>query len=467
MRRYIVLLALVVCPAAHAAALPTGIPAPGFGLDQAAGAPTAFVNNTHIAATDTNNPLGTATRPRRTMPTTLPAGTVVEVRGGPYAAGVNTWTAQGTRTAPVFVVGVGNPVFTGNGSGDRLRYAGSYFVIEGLTFRGVQHEITGTAVAIRRSEITATNNHAVIVKGPGTVLYRDTIHHNGNADALVENDTHGVYVTPGTYYTWVLENQIYRNGGDGVQVGSDLTGDPYVRYAFVAGNTIHEDRENGVDVKRAQDVVVSQNTIYGYVVRDSSGGESVVVHGQPQRVWVVDNVVFGSHQGIVCTGANGYYVLGNLILGIRHPAGAPYDPVSLWGASGVLTYNTTGSVHANNTIWASDAGISIPNGGRTDVVDNIAGGLTGASSGVRVASAVLRLGSVVGNNLGTDPGFVAPASGDFHLKATAAAAIDRGVGHVAYETYRATYGVGLDRDVYGGARRTGTTVDIGAAELVK
>ena len=149
---------------------------------------------------------------------------------------------------------------------------------------------------------------------------------------------------------------------------TNFTNDLNLSYTFIGGNTIHEDRENGVDIKRAQDVIVSQNTIYGYVVRDSSGGEAVVVHSGPQRVLIVNNVVARSHQGLVSTGATGYYVVGNLILGIQHAAGAAYDPASIWSTSGVLTYNTAGSVHVNNTIWFSDSGISVPNGGRTEVV---------------------------------------------------------------------------------------------------
>jgi hypothetical protein len=355
-------------------------------------------------------------------------------------------------------------VFYGNGTGDRLRTAGSFLVIEGLTFIGVKHEVVGSAIAIRRSEIRNTRTVGVVVSGQGTVLFKNSIHENGDANAATEFDAHGVFVVPGTNYTWVLQNHIYKNGGDGVMVGAEDPNSVRPTNVFISGNMIHEDRENGVDIKRAVDVVVSQNVIYGYVLRSSSSGEAIVVHDDPELVWIVNNVVGASQQGIVCTGANGYYVVGNVVVGIRHNPSYAYDPDSLWGASGILTYNTTNSVHVNNTIWASDAGISIPTGVATEVVNNIAGGLTGATSGIRVADVVRRSGSTVANNIGFNPGFVSTATSDFHLTA-GSPAINAGLPHWIFAAFASRYGVPLNRDLYGGTRVVGGAIDIGAVEF--
>ena len=77
---------------------PAGIPAPSFGIVEQPGTPTHYVDNTNTAATDTLNPNGSPTRPRLTVPTALPAGAVVEVRGGPYnlTASSTIWYAAGT-----------------------------------------------------------------------------------------------------------------------------------------------------------------------------------------------------------------------------------------------------------------------------------------------------------------------------------------------------------------------------------
>lgn len=462
MKFVVVLFALAVCAAAEGA-LPTAIPKPGFGLTEQPGSPTVFVDNQNPAAVDTNNPNGTRTKPRRTVPTALAAGTVVEVRGGPYdlGNGLTTWTSSGTQAKPVFVMGVGNPVFRGNGSTTRIRSAGAFMVIDGFTFTGIQHEVFGNAVAIRDSDIGYIDATAVIITGQGDVIVNNSIHENGNADSPVEHDTHGVIVVPGSNYTWVLQNQIYRNGGDGVQIGSDSVNSIRPTNVFIGGNTIHEDRENAIDIKRAQDVIVSQNFIYGYVVRDSSAGEAIVTHAGPELVWIVNNVVANSQQGIVCTGARGYYVVGNIVMGIRHNPNYAYDPNSLWGASGVLTYNTDNAVHVNNTIWASDAGISIPTGTVIDVVNNIAGGLTGASAGIRVADVVRRNGSTVGNNLDINPGFA--SASDLRLT-FGSPAIDAGVMHWVYGVFSSRYKVAIDRDFSGGRRVVGASIDLGALE---
>jgi hypothetical protein len=463
-RLFVALFALSVCSPAFAA-LPTGIPAPPFGYAETPPAANYFVDNSNPAATDVNNPRGTPTRPRRSVPTTLPAGAVVEVRGGPYSTGLLTWTAQGTKSSPVFVIGVGSPVFQGNGTGDRLRAAGSYMLIDGFTFVGVKQEIVGAGIALRHSEVRQTYTTAVAISGPGALVYGNYIHDNGNANSLVEYDTHGVMIVPGTNGTWVIDNEIARNGGDAVQIGSDDPTQPIPQYAFVGGNTLHEDRENGVDIKRASNVIVSQNVIYGYVVRSSSAGEAIVVHAGPEQVWIINNAIGSSQQGIVCTGATGYYVVGNLIANIHHAPGATYDPNSLWGASGVLTYNTTNSVHVNNTIWASDAGISIPTGSMTEVVNTVTGGLTAGTAGVRVASAVVRTGAIVSNNVGVDAtSFIAPSSGDFRLTKSSPA-IDAGTTHWVYAAFQNTFGLPLGRDLYGATRIAGLRIDIGAAEF--
>lgn len=84
---------------------PIGIPRPEFGIEETyrmyddptnrnpaltytmnteGGYYTHYVDNTHPAATNTDNPYGTASKPRDTIPSPLPEGSVVEVHGGPY-----------------------------------------------------------------------------------------------------------------------------------------------------------------------------------------------------------------------------------------------------------------------------------------------------------------------------------------------------------------------------------------------
>lgn len=439
-----------------------GVPTPAFGLNTRPLTATHFVDNTHIAATDTGNPTGTALRPRRTVPTVLSAGAVVEIRGGPYSTGNLTWTSQGTLERPVFVIGVGNPLFQGDGMGHRLVTAGSFMIVEGLTFNGVKHDIVGQSMSLRNSVIRNTNTTAVVVLGNRTVLYNNEIHNNGDPNAITERDTHGVLVVPGAQYTWILRNNIHHNGGDAIQVGSVATTEPVAEYVYIAANYLHEDRENGVDIKMSRHVVVASNSIAGYYPRSSSAGEAIVVHNNPSFVWILNNAVGYASQGIVCTGADIYIVAGNVIANVR---GNGLNPSNLYSTSGILTYNSTRTFHVNNTISASDAGISLGGTTPTEVVNNIVTGLTQATVPIRFSSSTTRAASTVSNNYtGANPGFVDPARGDFRLLGSPLV-VDAGMNHFIFAAYRQIYGVAFGADLYGGQRQIGGAVDIGAAEF--
>src|SRR6185503_909125 len=90
---------------------PAGIPAPEFGVRERPGGVTHWVDNTNRQATDERNPYGSPSRPRLTVPASLAAGSVVEVRGGPYTMDTpgaqDTWVLAGEPARPVFVRGVG------------------------------------------------------------------------------------------------------------------------------------------------------------------------------------------------------------------------------------------------------------------------------------------------------------------------------------------------------------------------
>ena len=428
-----------------------------------AGTPTHHVNNALAAATDTNNPNGTATRPRRTIPATLPAGAVVRVSGGPYSLGNVTWTSQGTRSRPAIIVGVGRPLFQGDGASSWIRMSGNYLIVDGIIVDGGKVEAAGTAMVLRNSEIRNVDATAVVITGSGAVIYRNHVHHNGDSENPVERDTHGVFVMPGTYSTFVLENDIHHNGGDGVMVGSQNATEPWARYVFIGGNRIYEDRENGIDIKKSRDVVVSQNTVSGYRITSSSAGEAIVTHDTPQRIWILNNSVGYSEQGIVSTGAIGYIVAGNVIINIRHRPSLPYDPNSVWGAAGILTYSTSDSVHVNNTIWGSDAGISFANGTSTIMANNIVGARTEATGDLLFGSESARKASIIANNYSGNPGFVDPNAWDFRL--LPGTVVDgKGAAHTLSQAFQALYGVPLNRDLYGATRLYEVRSSIGAAE---
>lgn len=473
-----------------------GIPAPPFGISEQAGAATHYVDNMHPAATDTSNPYGSLTKPRLTVPTSLPAGAIVEVHGGPYTVST-TWTGQGTSAAPVFVKGVGAPVFLGG----KLYISGAYFIVEGLVFDGTPVRTTAANhVAFRSNEIRnfspGRNSSALVLAGTDLVAYSNHIHHNGDPASATEIDIHGIQVGSGALRVWVLDNHVHHNGGDSIQVNSGTT-EPWARYVYVGRNDFHEDRENAVDIKQSRDVIVSENRAYGYKPVSSDDGTAMVVHYQPERVWFLNNDISGSANGIRSSGAAGFYVLGNLIHAVHHLPGISYDPSSAYAAgTAVKSWSTAEMDAIGNTIFDVDAGISFPTGSKAEIVNNIIGGLAQPSHHVAVLSSTAASASVLTDNLfegavrikwggstvydlegfkaafpgkgqgclNADPAFEDRAAGNLRLQRISPA-VDAGTAHSVYATFQQLYGLDIAKDLDGVARPLGSAFDMGAYEF--
>ena len=474
---------------------PLGIPTPNFGITQQPGTANYYVDNTNASATDTSNPNGTPTRPRLTVPTLLPAGAVVEVRGGPYNLRSVIWTAQGTASAPVFVKGVGMPIFSGIEGVSQLIPLGTYFIIDGIVLEHLPLVIDKNIsnFAFRRSIVRyhspTVNSAAVVAGGTDVVIFGNEIHNNGDPLSTTEIDVHGIKFDTGTNRLWIVDNHIHHNGGDSVQLGNAVSAEPWARFIYIGRNVMHEDRENAVDIKQARDVILSQNAAYGYRNSTSSAGETFVTHSNPQRVWIIANYVTGSNQGIVGTGADGYYVIGNMITNIAHsPTDTTWDVNSIFRAAGILTYNTMNSYHVNNTLYRVDSGISYAGGtARTEIANNIIGGLLQPTFHIAIGNSTAASASVMSHNLldstarlkisgglqncssfanclNADPQFVDPGNNTFELRSSSPA-VDAGMTHSVFATFQSLYGIALSTDLKGSPRPWGRAYDIGAYEF--
>lgn len=514
------LLLLFLNSAARAYDFPTGIPAPDFGpvLGDAVSVPLPvnppawpgreapgyyYIDNTAASATDSANTYGFPNRPRQSIPKYLPAGSMVEVRGGPYhfTADANL-TLDGTATRPVFLYGVNHPVLAPL----KTVVSGSYFVFDGFALRNSVIHTKGMAYAvIRNNDVqgSAGTPNGVKINGNHVVVYNNNIHHHQG------DDKHGVNIMGGSHDVWILGNRLHHNGGDGIQFCNMCSASP-PRYVYIGGNVIYGNRENGVDLKYCNRVVISRNEIYNhwpsvagvrFCYDDGSGcttgssgseGESILVgsNGKPGNVWVLFNEVYDSNKGIRLQETSSGFVLGNVIHDVES-VGIEIEQTD----AGPVTA-------AFNTIHNTEKGIRGPRAQgvlRITLDDNILSGISGDSidilyagannptasnnlfyngggdiairwnsqaypaSGPEIDSLVAGSGNLVGN-----PMFSNTSASDFHVLA-AGAGVDRANSRLVTlnDQFRSIFGNGVSllRDFADAPRSSaGTGHDIGAYE---
>lgn len=474
---------------------PLGVPAPSFGVvEQPPAAPSSwtseragfyYVDNTHSLATDSLQ-YGYPGRPRRSIPTGVAAGAVVEVRGGPYTI-TNDLSigGNGTAAAPIFYKGVGRPRITSTARS--VNIYGAYVIAAGFEFVATQVVLVGHHNAVRDSEMRGlppAPGGSAIWTGNGSsdiVVLRNYIHHNGDPNATVENDIHGVLVGYGANRVWVVDNEMHDNGGDSVQVNSGSS--TLARFVYIARNRMHDEGENAVDIKTAQDVIVTQNACWAFEVAPGSDGTAIVVNddnasnGLNNRIIIIFNELSNSAVG-VRTQAYAY-VVGNVIRQIQNAA--------------ILSYGAHDIHVEHNTIYGVGRGLerSAGNvGNRVTFGNNIVNTRTwddvrivgNATSSSVLAYSLFQSPAIISWGGGTfsltsfvsthgctgcregSPRFVSPSTNDLRL-GTGSPAIGTALASSFYSWYQTQYGVNIAVDAAGKSRPgTDGKWDMGAFE---
>jgi Right handed beta helix region len=496
---------------------PLGIPAPSFGITDAAPSPSSarafyYVDASSPAADDSGNTYGSAGRPRRTIPDTLPAGAVVELHGeystpqtSPH--GIH---ARGTAEAPVFIRGVS--------AADRPRItscweiSGSYLVVENVEFAGCGGVVLLAPIdhaVLRHSDIHGSlQGGGVGVQswngGDATdvVIYDNLIHDNGDVHASYDQDAHGIAVGPHVSGLWVVDNKLYRNSGDGIQINAGSRAlQATTNHIWVGRNVAFDNKQSGFWVKQAVDVIFSQN--YSARHRPSNSSSGVCMGGQyaPEHVWFIDNQVWDCDYGIQIAsdsdlGFGRYvFIVGNLIARIHDSIGQ-FNAQTAWQNCGISLPGGVTRFVLENTIYDVDSGVCAPNGsGVVYLYDNIidqvsdagyhlffestqlaarsigaSDNLFGPDYRLRVGTRTIRTGPGGSpwrgrNGVVADMGWVDPANGDMRLKHDSPA-IDRGVMPQLqiWKYYQQRYGASIASDLYGTPRPIGSASDIGATE---
>jgi len=488
-------LALFALASAPAAAQPwtppTGVPMPSFGVvERAPAVPSPwssetanfyYVDNTHALASDSVT-FGTPGRPRRSLPGSVAPGSVVEVHGGPYITSVSFGIGgNGTAASPIFYRGVGSPQIAASSDKRAIIINGSYVVVEGFVFNNLMVSFVGHHVSVRDNEM---RNIAIAPGGTATnvggskdaVVLRNYIHNNGDPNYIDENDIHGVLVTAGAERVWIVDNEMHGNGGDSVQVNSQQG--TLARLVYIGRNRMHEEGENAVDIKTAEDIIITQNKCWGFkptaFLHSGSDGTAIVVNDDNalnrlnNRIWVLFNEIYSSSNGIRTQSYA--YIAGNIIRHIDTDAIISFGPHDVH-----IEHNTIYSVGRAFERFAGEAGNKIYF--LNNIVSTrqwedlkISGAASQSASGSAVAyslfpapARVLWAGATysslssftsavgcVGCREG-DPRFANVAGNDFRL-ATGSAAAGVSTPSALYTAYQSTYGVNISVDFAGRSR---------------
>ncbi len=211
-------------------------------------------------------------------------------------------SCSGTEAEPAFITGG-----TLSGSNDVFTISGSWCIFDGTVFDNVQLR-TGSAnnIVFRNVEVlNVSGKNGVNLAGSDIVLADSEIHHNQG------DDRHGIFVSSGSDGVWILRNYVHHNGGDGFQACHGCASNP-PRNVYLGHNTFHSDRENAIDFKYIENVIVEGNIIHSLVsapadqewcfddgsscgvFSSGSDGSGIVIgsDGGPTNVTIIDNEIY-------------------------------------------------------------------------------------------------------------------------------------------------------------------------------
>ncbi len=476
---------------------------------------THYIDNTNPSATDTGNPFGTPALPRRTWPYPVPAGSVVQVRGGPYnffnSSRNLVFGGNGSAAQPIFFTGITTnqaemPVIANL----EAFYWGNWTIVE--RFRFINSCKTSTRPMLKGGPVLnvcvrdclfdgtgqegwqicittggATGNSAAMYT-LNLVVLRNLMRNYGDWQATVENDATGVIASENATNVWVLDNEMHHMGGDGMRFGPDQGAEVSGANYYAGRNHLHDNRENAIDIKQARHTVLSENIMHGFAPSSSSGGTALAIHYEPEDVWILNNTIYDTRRGIVSSGVKDCYVIGNRFydcsqypIFLDRGGGTFYvaNNTIVSCANGPVTSGVVDALHYWNNIVSDvtpaggyhfaimDTGVAADSTAETFLFNQSSGDLR-IRWGDRTYTDVqnwIAGSSQGGGSFRADPSFVQDGSRNYHIT-SASPARDAGVSiSDLAQKFQSSFGVPLGIDFDGNARPSGPATDIGADEI--
>jgi nitrous oxidase accessory protein NosD len=309
---------------------------------------------------------GTERAPFRSMDkalSLLQPGEAVFLKAGTYTERLRLDDRDGTpgRYLTVKAAPGAKPVIRGGtgSSSPLLDVRRAYWRVEGLTFdvagdrvfaafwrgAGAHH---GILRGCTLKNGTAGAGVSIAERASDVLIEKNTIYNFQRPS----DDSHGVVVETTARNVIVRGNDIHHNSGDAVQClgpegGATLAGTPFDNL-LVEDNELHENRENGADIKTCTRVTLRNNRIWGHRRSTTSAGEGVVVHLSARDVILEDNVLRDNGRGIIIGGVRqgppptNIIVRRNLVLAGRDSDGT---------GTGIRVDTSTNVKVHHNTVW--------------------------------------------------------------------------------------------------------------------
>ncbi|MCA9741357.1 right-handed parallel beta-helix repeat-containing protein [candidate division KSB1 bacterium] len=306
----------------------------------------------------------------------LQPGDTLFVRAGTYSESLS-FPRNGTAQQPIVLMAYPGerPLITS--SETLFELDESYWIIDGFIFDHENADSDAILIRsnasnniIRNCEIRNGKRDGFDIKAGATdnAIANNIIHNFFKSGA----DAHGIVTNPGVIGLSVLNNEIFDNSGDCIQLYSDNSHpvSSYSKNVTISGNrlytTLGSDSENALDFKGVDGCLVANNDIFGF------DDKAVVVQKGCRNIVVEGNIIRDSQRGIEFRGEDGksqenMTVRRNLIYNISDYFAVKFDwvdnvqfinnTIAFVQATGLLIEEegVTNSVFKNNLFFQCDS----------------------------------------------------------------------------------------------------------------